>query len=139
MEGKRAVIYARSAIFQEQGTNFALAEQIHQCRQYATGKGYTVVEELQEIGSGNNVDRAMLRLALEKAVTREFEVLVIHDFSRLARKPELLNTLLGLFEEVGVKVKSATEYVSLSAMMTVIQEEFVNLERRKIDGRKRQA
>jgi DNA invertase Pin-like site-specific DNA recombinase len=109
MERPRAAIYARTATFQEQGTNFAMADQVHHCREYAARLGYTIVGEFQEVGSGINLERAVLREALEKARNHEFDVLVILDFNRLSRRQEQLVVLLTEFENIGVKVESCSE------------------------------
>ncbi len=109
MERPRAAIYVRCASFQEPGTNFVMADQVHHCREYAVSKGYTIVGEFQEVGSGTNLERAVLREVREKAKNHEFEVLVILDYNRLSHKQEQLEALFTEFEIAQVKVESVRE------------------------------
>ena len=134
---KRAAVYARTATTQENGPNFAMAEQIHQCKEYCIRKGYQVTDVYEEVGSGNKADRKAVLTALNKAQAGKFEVLVIRDFNRLARKTELLTNLIERFDEAGVKVESVTEEVSLVSMMKAIKEEVAKMQRDKIATRTR--
>jgi site-specific DNA recombinase len=107
---KRYSIYARTAVAQELGSNFALAEQIHECKEYATRKGYEAADPLvyQESGSGMNPNRPALEEVLKAAREGKFNVLIIRDFARLARKQAFLLDIIHLLSEIGVEVESVT-------------------------------
>ena len=108
---KRFAIYARTAISQEQGFNFALDAQIQACMQYAQGQGYPLEEGeiYSETASGATANRQLLVALLEAAERGEFTTLLIYDSYRLARKPHLLANLLQRFGKAGVTVETVRE------------------------------
>src|ERR1700730_7820970 len=95
---KRAAIYARTATTQELGPNFPLANQIHECKEFATREGYEVVEEFQEVGSGSGIDRPILKSLLEAAKEGRFDVLIIRTFDRLSRNSGLIEKVIATLE-----------------------------------------
>jgi len=111
MTPKRFTIYARTATIQERGSSFAMAEQIHLCKEYGISRGYDLVENLvfQEVASGASSDRVGLSTLLEAAKQKKFDVLIVRDGERLARKPELLATLISEFQDAGVLIESVVE------------------------------
>lgn len=115
---KKFAIYARCAVSQETGPNTALAQQVHECKSYALGKGYEPSEPLvyEDVGSGNNPDRPALAVALRAAAENKFNVLIVRDYARLARKQALLYDFLHLFAEYGVEVESASEHDEIMAI-----------------------
>jgi DNA invertase Pin-like site-specific DNA recombinase len=117
---KRTAIYARTATLDMIGPNNVLAEQIIECRKYGTGKGYEIVEEYQEIGSGNNINREILTKLLLDAQENKFDILVVKRFDRLARDQSLLRTILDKLKESNVEVESTQEVFSGLAVDTII-------------------
>lgn len=107
----QAAIYARSATTQEGIESFTLALQIAACRKYATENGYQVSEKhiYQEVTSGLEGNRPILKDALRAAKNGEFTTLIIVDYARLARKATLLDRILLRFAEVRVTVIAITE------------------------------
>lgn len=136
---KRAAIYARTATVQELGPNFALAEQIHQSRQFCVRNGYTEIYVYAEVGSGNNRERHGLQTVLAEAEQGKFDILVVHTFSRLARDIALLTTLLKRFETAGVKVESVTEDADLLSMVAAMYEEVSKMQSQRIAARSKAA
>ncbi len=135
--GKRAAIYARTPPVQEAGATIALAEQIHQCKEYCQRHSYTPLYVYAEVGSANNTDRKSLVTALADARAGKFAVLVIHDFFRLARNGDLLQSLISQFEQAGVTVASVSEGEQLAAMIAAIYEEVSRISRERMAVRSR--
>jgi DNA invertase Pin-like site-specific DNA recombinase len=108
---KRFAIYARTATVQEQGPSLATAQQIHECKEYGTKKGYVLGDNLvfQEVVSGNSAKRPCLEAIFEAAKEGRFDVLIIRDYARLARNGALLHDIIRLFAEMGIDVESASE------------------------------
>lgn len=91
MNIRRAVIYARvsgdDVRAGKDGRN--LAEQIRMGREYAEGKGYTVVAELAEDergASGAKLDLPQLARVEEMARAGQYDVLVVRELDRLSRR-----------------------------------------------------
>jgi DNA invertase Pin-like site-specific DNA recombinase len=108
---KRFAIYARTATVQEIGPNFALAEQVHLCKENGLSKGYKLAEDqiYQEVASGASSKRPCLDAVLKAAEEGKFDILIIRDYACLARNHDLLQELIRLFADMEIKVESATE------------------------------
>ena len=92
-----AVLYARVS----NGENKAnLETQLDRLRSFANAKGYTIVKEIKEIGSGLNDKRPQLERILQSG---GWNVLLVEDKDRLARFG--LNYLQILLEREGRKVE----------------------------------
>jgi predicted site-specific integrase-resolvase len=75
----RCALYARESSSENKA---ALASQLEGLRSFATAKGYTIVQEVSEIGSGINDQRPKLHALLKK---RDFDVLLVEHKERLTR------------------------------------------------------
>jgi predicted site-specific integrase-resolvase len=75
----RCALYAREASSENRT---ALTAQLNGLRQYAGAKGYQIVHEVSEIGSGINDQRPKLHTLLKK---RDFDVLLVEHKERLTR------------------------------------------------------
>src|SRR5512147_1301218 len=82
----RVVLYARVST-EEQGSDdhHSLEAQLNEMRDYARQKGWTVVGEFVETLSGTRRDRPQLDALLELARSRNFDILLVHELSRLSR------------------------------------------------------
>jgi DNA invertase Pin-like site-specific DNA recombinase len=82
----RVVMYARVST-EEQGTDehFSLEAQLGEMREYAQSKGWQVVGEFVESVSGTRRDRPHLQAVLEMAAEGGFDILLVHELSRLSR------------------------------------------------------
>ena len=136
---KRAALYARTATAQEAGTTHAVAEQLHQCKEYCVRNGYSLVSVYEEEGSGNREDRKMLATALRDAQEGKFDVLVIADVSRLARKPYLFAALVQQFEAVAVTIESVAEDAANSQILALLYTETARIQRERNAARSRAA
>ena len=75
----KAVLYARTSSSQ----NKQLVEnQLDRLRQYATSKGYTIVREIKEFGSGLNDNRRQLNSLFDDD---SFDIIIVEHKDRLTR------------------------------------------------------
>lgn len=77
----KVVLYARVSS-NENKTN--LESQLERLRLYAVAKGYQIVKEIKEVGSGLNDNRTKLNCILEKELNK-FEILLVEHKDRLTR------------------------------------------------------
>jgi site-specific DNA recombinase len=86
---KRAVLYARVSGDDRHVDGRNLGSQIEMCREYARQRGYTVVAELSEDdrgARGADFDLPMLTQALIMARSDDYDVLVVRELDRFARR-----------------------------------------------------
>lgn len=134
---QRFAIYARTATSQENTPNIAMAEQVHQCKEYGLSKGYDFIEETyEEVISGLSQTRPILDKALAAATEGKFDVLVIRDYDRLARSESLFQLLNMLFEHAGVFVEVASEESVNMLLMEHIKRAVADEERRRLSIRR---
>jgi len=82
--GGRAALYARvSSPRQEEGTS--LDGQIRRMRQYATKRGYTIVEEIREVHTGADPNRPGLNRLRELARQGLIDTIVVFTMDRFMR------------------------------------------------------
>jgi len=78
-QGIRCALYAGESSTENKA---ALQSQLEGLRAYAKAKGYQIVHEVAEFGSGVNDDRRRLQQLL---TTRDFDVLIVEHKDRLTR------------------------------------------------------
>ena len=100
-----AVIYARVSTDEQAEQGYSLPEQVDACRKYAASNGYTVVAEFREDYTGTRLDRPELNKVLDMAAARAFDVLIVHDVDRLARKLATQILVDDILQKHGVAVK----------------------------------
>lgn len=86
---KRAVLYARVSREGWQTRRRKLMSQLQICRQFAVDRGWRIVAELAEDDErtpGSDTNLPQLRIMMELAAAREFDVLVVSEMDRLSRK-----------------------------------------------------
>lgn len=95
----RAVIYARYST--ELQTESSIADQFRVCREYAAGRGWTIVAEHADRGiSGAALGN---RPGAQAAIAADADVLLVIDLSRLARSQDL-SPLIAQLRHRGVRV-----------------------------------
>ena len=77
----RAVIYAR--VSTEQQSEGSIEEQIRRCKQYCELKGYTVVAEYTDVGSGMKTDRPQFEIMMSNM--NEWDICVAYKLDRFHR------------------------------------------------------
>lgn len=107
MEKLKAVAYCRvSTIMQEEGRS--LEFQIKKCQDYCEFQNYELIEIIQDVESGGNDDREGFLKLIQKVKSKEFNVLVVFESSRISRVTlTMLNFVLEL-------QKSNIHFVSIS-------------------------
>jgi len=82
----RVALYARVST-EEQGSeeHFSIEAQLNEMRELAQAKGWEVVAEFVESISGTRRDRPQLQALLALAAQRGFDILLVHELSRLSR------------------------------------------------------
>ena len=77
----KVVLYARVSSNENKDN---LEKQLERLRLYAIAKGYQIIKEIKEIGSGLNDNRSKLNYLLEKELSN-FEILLVEHKDRLTR------------------------------------------------------
>jgi site-specific DNA recombinase len=96
---KRACTYARVSLDVQAEEGRSLSAQKAEMREFAETRGWKVVAEFVDAGeTGRNTDRPGLQAALEAAEEGEFDVLLVHELSRLSRS---VTDTIGTFEKLG--------------------------------------
>lgn len=110
---KRAAIYARVSTADQH-----VESQIYDLRDLAANRGYTVMREFQDRGvSGSKTKRAGLDAMLASARRREFDVLLVAAFDRIARSTKNFLEIVDELNEIGIEFVSAREAIDTSGAM----------------------
>lgn len=131
---KRAAVYAHSAVSQELTPSFSLAEQTKQAINYATKKGYAVVDGLifEELASGNAEHPPLLQKAIESAKEGSFDILIVRAYDRISRSWDRVADVIATLDGYGVWVESITEEADYNRMVVALHEEVAKIEREKM-------
>jgi DNA invertase Pin-like site-specific DNA recombinase len=146
---KYAAIYARVATVQEPVASNGLASygleaQINACKAYCEQHGYALRDIYQETYSGAQLDRPMLNALRQAIHDRQIHVLVVWDFTRLARRMILQAVILRECYEAGITIESVQndQFEGDVARFITMAHEYmaeVETERRRIRARSRKA
>lgn len=96
---KRAAIYARVSTDEERQNP---ETQLMQLRKYAELRDFSIVEEYIDYGSGKTAQRANYQRMLNAARKRQFDVVLVWSYSRLARSTIELITRAEEFRSLGI-------------------------------------
>jgi site-specific DNA recombinase len=139
----KAVGYIRVSTEEQAATGHGLEVQDRAIRSFAESQGYTLVNVVSDpgvSGAKRPEDRPGFQRILELAKARNFSVLLLWKFDRLARN--LLFSVTAaheLKEQYGVVLRSVTEPIDtatpMGAMIFAILASFAAEERRVITGR----
>ncbi len=92
-------LYARVSTDMQAEEGKSIAAQLAEMREYAQSRGWVVVAEFVDPGyTGTTMDRPALQAALEGAARGAYDILLVHELSRLSRR--LFDTF-AIFEELG--------------------------------------
>ena len=105
----RAGLYARVSTLDQQ----TLPLQIRDLREYAAKRGWTVVEECKEVGSGA-VARVIRQWLMDSARRREIDVVLVWRLDRWGRSVADLAATLQELTALGVGFVSVTEALDLT-------------------------
>lgn len=100
---KRVCIYSRVGDYRNGGF-FPLM--MHELRSYCANKGYEVVLEYEDYGSGNTLQRKGLKEMMAQAASGAFDILVIKRHSTLARSMADLVDVIDQLDKNGIEIHS---------------------------------
>ena len=104
----KAVIYCRVSSTKQTTKGTGLESQEARCREYATYKGYEIVEVFKDDVSGGLIDRPAMQamLGFLRRKRSQTHVVIIDDISRLARSIEAHLQLRSAISKVGAVLES---------------------------------
>ncbi len=105
----RCAIYTRVSTAEQGREGASLPVQLQACRQYAAGQGWTVADELQDIQSGLDTDRAAYQRAIGLARSHDIEAVLVWRLDRFGRDEAEAMIRLKEMARLQVRVVSATE------------------------------
>jgi DNA invertase Pin-like site-specific DNA recombinase len=110
---RKAAIYARVGTPDQH-----LETQLYDLRDLAAKRDYTVIREFEDRGvSGSKSKRAGLDAMLSSARRREFDVLLVAAFDRIARSTKNFLEIVDELNELGIEFVSAREAIDTSGPM----------------------
>jgi putative DNA-invertase from lambdoid prophage Rac len=105
----RVGLYARVSTHDQQ----TLPLQLHAMREYAAKRGWTIVAQIKEVGSGAS-ERELREKLLEAARRREIDVVLVWRLDRWGRSVADLVSTLEELQHLGVGFVSLTEALDLT-------------------------
>src|SRR5215217_7872223 len=107
---KRAILYARVSTEEQARSGYSLAQQLEALRDYATRKGYEVLEEVMDRGqSGASLERPGMDRVRDLVAVGGVSVVLAQDRDRFAREPAYLYLLREESAEHGCKLKALND------------------------------
>jgi len=103
---KKAAIYARVSTPDQ-----CIDNQLYQLRDLAARRGYEVVHEYMDVGSGSKARRAGLDALLADAHRRKFSIVLVAAFDRVARSVKHFLSIVDELNDLGVEFVSARENI----------------------------
>lgn len=109
--GSRVVLYARVSTEEQTGEDhFSLGAQFAEMREIAAKKGWEVVGEFVDEGiSGTKRNRPQLEAVLSLARSRAFDVLMVHELSRLSRSVYYTLDIFDILGKAGIGFASVRD------------------------------
>src|ERR687897_96335 len=107
---RRAVLYARVSTDEQARSGYSLAQQMEALREYASGEGYEILEEVSDPGqSGASLERPGMDRVRDLVAASGVSVVLAQDRDRFAREPAYLFYLREEFEEYGCKIRALND------------------------------
>ena len=92
-----------------------IRDRLYDLRDLAAKRGYTVIREFEDRGvSGSKSKRVGLDAMLSSARRREFDVLMVAAFDRIARSTKNFLEIVDELNELGIEFVSAREAIDTS-------------------------
>ena len=131
---KKAAIYARISTPEQ-----CLQNQTYDLREMAARRGYEIVHEYTDIGSGSKARRLGLDALLADAHRRKFEIVLVAAFDRVARSVKHFLSVVDELHDLGIEFVSSRENIDTSGpmgrMFIVMVSSIAELERNLIRER----
>jgi DNA invertase Pin-like site-specific DNA recombinase len=85
--GERVALYVRVSTDMQVEEGKSIPAQLNEMRDFAAARGWTIVSEFVDPGlSGTDMDRPGLQALLVAAEKRAYDILLVHELSRLSRR-----------------------------------------------------
>jgi DNA invertase Pin-like site-specific DNA recombinase len=125
---KKAAIYARVSTPEQ-----CLENQLYDLREMAARRGYEIVHEYTDVGSGCKARRAGLDALMADAHRRRFKLVLVSAFDRVGRSVKHFLTVVDELSDLGIEFVSARENIDTSGpmgrMFIVLVSSIAELER----------
>jgi DNA invertase Pin-like site-specific DNA recombinase len=108
----RAAVYARVSTPDQ-----CIENQLYELRELAARRGYEIVHEYTDIGSGSKARRAGLDALLAAAHRRKFDLVLVSAFDRVARSVKHFLTVVDELNDLGIEFVSARENIDTTGSM----------------------
>jgi len=109
---QRAAVYARISTPEQSVEN-----QLYELRELAARRGYEIVHEYTDVGSGSKSRRAGLDALLADAHRRQFSIVLVAAFDRVARSVKHFLTVVDELNDLGIEFVSARENIDTTGSM----------------------
>ncbi len=109
---KKAAIYARVSTPDQ-----CIENQLYELRELAARRGYEIVHEYTDVGSGSKSRRAGLDALLADAHRRQFSIVLVAAFDRVARSVKHFLTVVDELNDLGIEFVSARENIDTTGSM----------------------
>jgi site-specific DNA recombinase len=116
----RCAIYRRVSTRRQVVTGASLDEQLEACRSHAERQGWHVVVDFCEQGRSAYMEdlqrRPQFQALRDAAARREFDVVIVYELSRFARRQKVQFGVGEDLEKLGVRLVSVTEQFDLATV-----------------------
>ena len=93
----RAVVYGRISTDLQKETS--VTEQVRRCKQYVEMKGWTLVDEFTDVGTGMNMEREGFKSMMERV--NEWDVVIAYKLDRFHRSSTNAQTWAANLNNIG--------------------------------------
>jgi len=107
-ERKKVAVYVRSATAENFGHN-TVDIQLEALRKYAKENNYEVFDEYVDVASGITIERPALQKLLNDAEQKHFNIMLIYNMSRLARKISIHSDVNEKLDKLGISIYSVED------------------------------
>jgi site-specific DNA recombinase len=131
----RAAIYVRVSTLEQGERGYSLDSQAVDCRKLAAELGAEVVANFSDTDSGASWDLPGLNAMLDAAKRREFDILLVYDPDRLARRMAKQLVIEEELQRSGVQIRYVTLRIGESAedqLLKNVRSSIAEYERAKI-------
>lgn len=109
---KNCIIYTRISDPNKQ-TEVSIAAQTRECREFANRFGLTVVDVLEDRGTGTNLDRPKFMELQQRAKKQDFRYILVWRYDRFSRSQQDTYAAIGYFGKYGINIVPIKEQSSL--------------------------
>lgn len=109
---KNCIIYTRISDPNKQ-TEVSIAAQTRECKEFANRFGLTVIDVLEDRGTGTNLDRPQFLALQQRAKNQDFRYILVWRYDRFSRSQQDTYAAIGYFGKYGINIVPIKEQSSL--------------------------